>query len=509
VLIGAGLWISLHYCLTAWKADPDVFTTVVLWRGVREHGLGFLRTWSYTQDNWLLSLLPINAVAFSIAGATPRLLQLSGWLFFIASVAMTGWLAARLAGWRTGALLACVLLFANYHALGHIGFLSYPISHNVSLAWGLGALLLALWGLERRAYGACVAAGIALYVDAVSDPWASAAIGGPLIVAAAALAVTTRSVRRAALALAASAGVAVWAAYKHPFGLLHFLPRGHFQFGGLDGLLQNARLGYRALAVMFNVVPGANLDDPRVQATSLAALVVVLGGAAILTLGRIRQAGPGRGLVAIVTILSIAAVGGLYLLGPANTGLYVGRFFPNLYFLGALLVATTAAQEWRGWRWPAKALLAAYAVLFMASGAAMAPSAWTSPIQPAEPPEAQALGDCLQAHRLAYGYGAYWGSNALAMDSLTGGAVTIRPVVFQGGRVARRPGGTSSLWFQPSAEPADARPFLVVRTDFENCPSADACESAARAQFGEPAERLACADAVVVVWRHGLAALID
>ncbi|MDB5419571.1 MAG: glycosyltransferase, partial [Phenylobacterium sp.] len=115
----------------------------------------------------------------------------------------------------------------------------------------------------------------------------------------------------------------------------------------------------------------------------------------------------------------------------------------------------------------------------------------------------------LQAHRLAYGYGPYWGANALAMEALTDGAVTIRPVVFQRGRVARRPVEASSLWFAPQAEPAGAPLFLVIRTDIEGCPALKACEAAARSQFGAPSERLVEGDAVVLVWRHPLAPLID
>ncbi|HEV2532745.1 hypothetical protein [Phenylobacterium sp.] len=510
-LICAGLWISLHYCLVAWKADPDIFVSVALWRGAQDHGLGFLKTWTYTEDNWLFSLLPVSSLIYSVFGATARVAALVGWLFFVASVGLTGWLTARMAGWRAGLATAVVLLFANYHALGHVGFLGYPITHNVSLAWGLVVLLLAYWGLERRLYGPCLAAGVMLYLDAVSDPWASAAIAAPLILTSGALAVLNRGTRLGgcARALCLVAALALWAAYKHPFGLLQFLRRGHFQPGGWDALVTNLSLGYRALSVMFNIAPGANLDEPRTKIVSLAALAVMVGGAAVLTLLGWRRASPGRQLTGAVSILSIGAVTALYLLGPPNTGMYVARFFPNLYFLGALLIATVAAERWRAWPWALKGLVAIYAALFMASAAAMAPQDWTSPIPSSEPAQARALGELLEAHHLTYGYGPYWGANALAMDTLTGGAVTVRPVVFQNGRVARRPVETSSLWYAPGAEPAGASPFLVIRSDIEGCPATDACEAAARAQFGAPAERLTQGDAVVLVWRRPMAPLLD
>jgi len=344
----------------------------------------------------------------------------------------------------------------------------------------------------------------------VSDPWASAAVGIPLVIASGALAVANRRTRLGgcALALCLAATLALWAAYTHPFGLLHFLPKGHFQLGGRHAVLVNLGFGIRALAVMFNVLPGANLDLPATQAISLAALAMLAGGAAVFTLLDIRRATAGRQLVGLVAILSIGAVAALYVLGPASTGLYVGRFFPNLYFLGALLVAMTAAARWRTWPWVVKGGVAAYAALFIGSGAAMAPQFWTTAIPPSEPPEARSLGEFLAAHKLTYGYGPYWGANALAMDALTKGAVTIRPVIFTPGRIAPRPGGTSSLWYAAGAEPKGASPFLVIRSDMEECPSPEICESASRRQFGAPAERLVHGDAVVLVWRRPLAPLL-
>jgi hypothetical protein len=160
-----------------------------------------------------------------------------------------------------------------------------------------------------------------------------------------------------------------------------------------------------------------------------------------------------------------------------------------------------AAREVAWTRWP----IAAYALLFAVSGLALTPRLWTGPLAASDAPEAQALGGFLKAQGLTYGYGPYWGSGALAMQDLTGGAVTIRPVTFRGGRIAPRPAETSRLWYAPGAEPQGVRPFLVIRTDAEECPSVPACEADARRQFGDPAERLVHGDAVILVWERPLA----
>jgi hypothetical protein len=59
--LALGGWVSFHYCFAAWRPDPDIFVTVELWRGVQRFGPRFLTAWAYTQDNWLLSLIPLSS----------------------------------------------------------------------------------------------------------------------------------------------------------------------------------------------------------------------------------------------------------------------------------------------------------------------------------------------------------------------------------------------------------------------------------------------------------------
>src|SRR5262249_50405363 len=161
-----------HYTRAAWGPDGDIFVTTALWNGFRDHGIGFLRSWNYTQDNWLLSLIPISSAVFALFGATPQAALGLGWGFFLASVSVTAWITAKVAGRVAGLVTGAVLLFASYPALGPVGYLSYPISHSISMAWGLGALALAVLALERDAPAIGLAAALAVFVATFSDPWA-------------------------------------------------------------------------------------------------------------------------------------------------------------------------------------------------------------------------------------------------------------------------------------------------------------------------------------------------
>jgi hypothetical protein len=116
----------------------------------------------------------------------------------------------------------------------------------------------------------------------------------------------------------------------------------------------------------------------------------------------------------------------------------------------------------------------------------------------------------LRANGLSYGYGPFWGTSSLVMDTLTNGQVTIRPVTFMSGRVQRRPWETSSLWFEAEAEPiGDPRRFLVIVNDGEECLVVATCVQTALRQFGPPSERLAFGDGAILVWPRPIAPSID
>lgn len=511
--IGCGLWISLHYALGAWKPDPDIFVTVELWRGFEHYGWSFFPSWAYTQDNWLLSLIPVTSALFKLFGTRAETAMIVGWLSFAASTGLAAWLAWRLAGARAALALACVLVFADLEALGRAGYLGYPISHDISMTWGLLALVLAVLALDRGGFGLALLAAAAVFVDAVSDPWAGVGIAAPLIVASAAIALLNRRTRLGACAavLSVAVAVALWAARTRLFGMLGFLPKSQLHMADLPTMLVNMYWAYRSLGAIFNIVPGAGLDSHIGRLVSVAALIAVLGSAMVLTAVALRRAPPVRQLITGVALLSILGVAGLYVIGRWDQNIAVGRFFPNVYFLGGLLVAVVAAEGWARWSSAERAGLSAYAALFVISGVLSAPGLWTGAAGAADPSkdEAVELGTFLNAHQLSYGYGPFWGAHALVMNTATEERVTIRPVTFRDGRVRRRPAETSSLWYRAGAEPAANRPFVLVRNDGEECSQPDACVAAAIRQFGEPIERLTWRNSVVLVWPHEIAGAID
>lgn len=505
-LFAFGAFVSLRYSLGLWQADPDLAIPFVLLKGLLGHGPHFLSTWLYSQDNWLLSLMPLAWAFLGAAPGHPRAIIVLGWAIFIASALLAGLLTARAGRPRRAIWLSCVLVFANYQALGAAGFLSYPVTHNISLLWALLATLLGGTAISRRSEALAFAAALCVFIDAISDPWAAAGLALPLILAAAAVAVMRFRApeRRIAVQLCLYATIAFALAETRVLGLLAFLPPTQFSLTTPEGMARNAGWAVRALACTFNLFPGADPQTPVATAIDAAVLFALLAASAVLILRRVPRQPAERQFVWLVALLSLAGVGVAFLIGQWPPGLYLGRFFPNVYFFGAILVASA---PWPLSARPTRALAVLLASLFVASGLVSRPGLWTLRVPPRNENDIRALGAFLHANGLTYGYGPYWGSYALSMDWITAGQVVIRPVTFRTGRVSPRGAEVSPLWYLPGAEPRglDER-FLVIRHDVDDeCPSPARCVDMAVAQFGPPSRRLSYKDAVILVWRHPLA----
>lgn len=508
-----GLWVSLRYTQGIWTPNPDIFVMVELWRGFGRHGWPFLASWAYTQDNWLFSLMPIASALFKVFGTRGEVATLIGWLSFVGSVGLTSWVASRIRGPRAALALACVLIFAGIDALGGAGLLACPISHNISMTWALGALALAVLSLERGSPGLALLAATSVFIDAASDPWAQVGIAVPLSLAANVIAARNRRTRLglSAAMLGLGSALAFVAARTRLFGILGFLPRSHFSLANWDGMAANLAWGYRSLGAIANIVPAATPQGEAARLISAAALVVLLGSAMIVAAAKLRREPPVRQLVLGVSLLSIAATAVLFVAGSFPPSVGVGRFLPNIYFLGGLLIADLAVDRWRDWP-PAERLgVALYAALFAVSGIMSAPALWSHAAQAVDSgtEDTVALGAFLANQGLSYGYGPFWGAHASMSETLTGGRVVIRPVSFPAGRVRRRAAETAGLWYRPGAEPKGNRPFLLVRNDGEECADVNACVAAAPRQFGEPVERLAWRDLIVLVYPREIAGAID
>jgi hypothetical protein len=504
------IWMSLCYAFGSSVPDSDIATQFALVQGISRHGLGFVKTWSYTPDNWLLSLTPLTALAYKLLGTSPQIVIGFGWAIFIATTAFTAGLAYRLAGGRLALIVTAVTIFPSLWDAGYGGFLAFPVTHNISMAWAALTLLLAERAMARPSNLCAAAAIFCIYIDAQSDPWAGAAIALPLAAVTLALAALhwrTRPGRAAAL-LCAGALVADAAARTRLFGLLAFLPADPITLTTPTGLVNNAGWLFRILPAMFNIIPGSDPDSVLANifnAFAGFALLVAMAGATLQTL---RRASISQQLILGVALLSIAAVTLAFLLVDwGNTlGLIAGRFFVNLYYFGPLIIGFTAFTAWQNLPRLLKIALPGYAALLVLANIASDPGLWTLREPFPQPDDITQLSAFLEQNNLTYGYGGYFEAESLAMNWMTHGRVTIRPVGFYGTEITDHVVESSTLWYQPADWPPGLKKtFLFIGAGGPNCIVMAPCIAMAERQIGPPDSKLDFGPSVVFIYNHPIA----
>ena len=503
-----GSWISFRYSFASWSPDSDIAVTVALWRGIIEHGLSFVTTWHYTQDNWLLSLVLPLSIIYSLVGPHVAIAVGWGWGVFMGSIVTTSYLAYRIAGRKAAFATAIILSFPNFSNVDGVGFLTYTITHTTSMAWALLAVVVALYAIERRSALGIIVTGICIFINFISDPWAGAGIAIPLVIAASIVAAINWN-RPGGHYVAAVGGVsivAVLATETRLFGVLGFLPPTEFHITDPVGMASNIGWMFRVLAIDFSVVPGRP-ESAIIDIMSFAAMAVALMSAIVGTIKRFRDLPIGSQLTLATAILSMAGITAAFILNAwaQQPALYVGRFFPNFFYFGTLLVVVMTVHSWTRLASPLRLAVIAYAALLVATGIASKPALWTSvgPRLVTKSTRAMAIGSFLEKHSLTYGYGPYWGAETDAMDWFTHGRVTIRPVIFNQRGIRPLTVEVSDLWYSPEDQPAGDRTTFLVMTDTDgSCPSVSSCVATATHQFGTPARQLTYRKWTILVWNH-------
>lgn len=501
ILLLLGLFQSARAVFHLWGADSDIADPVLVWQGVRQTGPLFVTHWRYTQDNWLLSLFPVDFPIFGLFGTSPAVLIATGLGIFWAIAALAGIVIGRDRGAAAGWATVAVLLFAGPPALGSDGFLAYPVSHGISLAWGLlGLLLTARWLVGRRRV-MLVGAGAALFVAAVSDPWTDVAFIAPMAVGAVVLALCgKRADRRAASAIWLMLLIAFLLAQTRFCGLLGFLAKSPHRFATWHGMARNAALAARYAVVFFNILPGTLrragvIPAPVVVAGGCGALLAVLAFCAVRLRADFAGAPLPRRFLAVTALAALPLMTAAIILTGFADGMATARYFANAFVFVPLLLATTLRSSRRDLA--GAALLGA---LFVVSGMLGNAQAWTA--RPAHvrlsgiPP----LAAFLRRNGLSYGYGPYWGTEANAVAWVTHGEVTIRPVVFdvRTRRFIPKAVQTLQAWYAPRPPPV----FLIVGAAPGAC--GGSCPAAAMAQFGAPDRTLRYRDLAVLVYDRAI-----
>lgn len=512
VLILLGLFQSVEIVFHFWGADSDVADPVLLSAGLVHHGWHFVTAWRYTQDNWLLSLMPLDFALFSVFGDRPVVVVLTGLMFFYVMVLLTGVMVGRMRGVRAGGFTVAVLLFAGQPTLGNEGFLAYAVSHGVSIVWGMFGLLFAALWISRRRGGFLVAAGLCLFVGALSDPWDDAAFLAPMTVAGAVLGWVGEPGERRLLAAIAGMGVVVAVlVLTKGLGLLGFLPGASHQFASFAQMVQNFLMAMRYVSVFLNLLPGS---FPLASTTPPVASIIVDNGVfavivlvcAVRLAQRYRAVSLERRFVAVTALGSIGLMIAALVVTGFQQGMVTARYLSNLFVAVPLLMAASPGGVAR-FSLAGRGGVLVLGGLFIGSGmisGRMIPLMWPPRVTHNGIGQMAAF---LERHDVTFGYGPYWRTEANAMGWVTHNAVTIRPMVFDPGtsRFIPKAVQTAAHWYRPAAvRRAPRRMAFIVANVAHACGAVRSCAAVAAAQFGAPVEILPYRAVTVLIYDHRL-----
>lgn len=529
--IGFGVLVSFNIVLAVFGLEADTTHSLMLWDGVANFGLSWIAGWKFTQDNWLLSLLPLHFLAFWLFGAKVSIVIVSGWLIYVGAAFCTAAIAWCLGARFAAAPIAMVL--TNLPLFAHVrGFASYSTSHNITNLLGLLSLLALVGWLAWRSTILLFLILTLLIAGSVSDPWMLASYVVPLGIFGIGLAARPAcGIHRSdGLRLAVVCLLAYMAVRTKLFGTLIFLPDASMGLGSLATMKHNFAYLLRELAgliISFSAGGGEELPSALETVVVLVVVLALCGlatGALAASSRKCHQALWPLSLVGFLSIgvVSLAFVGMRDLAQP-----YSARFLINVPYLLVLLAATACEMTWSFLAWPIRYAIPVCLALCTVCNAS---SMWRYAERPSlqlRPSAAYANASFLLKSGLTYGYGPYWGgriyasswasgSRALVEEGWGANVLTVasgfrlrvRPVSFDppSGYLATgiRP-AVARAWYSPSDIPQATRQFFaIVAPDLEECPDLDLCIRGLEKQFGPPVRTLHKGQATILVWVHDL-----
>lgn len=515
-LIGAAESLKASFHL--WAVSSDIADPVLVWNGLIEHGPVFLPAWRYTPDNWLLSLFPADFVLFLLFGTAPVVLIITGLLIFYLSIGFVGLIIGRehgmMAGWITGA----ILMFAGQPVLGADGFLSYPVSHGITMLWGLASLFLVTRWLDTGRRGFLIGGGACLYVAAQSDPWALAAFVAPIGITSGLLLFSVwrdRTARWPSQALLMMSVIVVVLVESRLVGLLAFLPRPTQQIGDWQTMRHNLVQAAHYIVVFFNILPGT-LNHQGTVPSRMVIIVDVGVFGAVMVLATLRLVQNGRAMslrrrfIALTALWSILTMILALVITRFAVGMVTARYFSNLFVFVPILLVMTLPEVDSMARWFDLGVIAALGLMFVISGVLSNRDILNARLPHVRLNGIPKLAGFLELHGLSYGFGPYWAAQANAVGWVTHGRVVIRPVVFVAALDRYVPKGvqTRARWYKPvETMQRRGRVFFIVPSDRNACGSAGDCIAIAERQFGKPQTILSYGLLSVLVFERPIALL--
>lgn len=511
-IVGGGLSLKVTFMR---MHDPDMMHSVLIWQGVQEYGLKWLKEWRFTQDNWIFSLVPFQGLMVQTTGNVLSTIVLSGWLIFVTAAVFSALIAKELAGYLAAMIVLAFLLYVN--AYGHIeGFASYPVSHNITNLFGLISLWFLLRWLKNPTWFYGVTICFLGLIAGLSDPWLLPTFMLPMVLSlgiAGLLFKNEQTVKiQAWLPLSLMLLMVFLAVKTGLFGILEFMPPMHFSLGSLSTQLNNLSTLIGNLGGLFALLPSLTTGETLWPETQMpyagisAFTVLLISSYSIFQLASERSMKEQR-FFAFFAMFSVLGICAAYVISSVEASVTSSRFVINVLYIATISIVVLITQRWSLMPMAMRSVVCLVAVLYLIASA-LGLYSFSDRKRYAQfdltLPELIAT---LDEHGLTYGYGPYHGSKSNVVTVMTNGRITLRPVTFDQntGQIGFNHPQTSVRWFALEDVPKDQKKFFVYLTRATTeCFDFEQCRQSLFHDFGTPSVAITLENGVIYVWNHPL-----
>ncbi len=521
LLYALGLYISLKLTFAVSSLDSDVVQAWEIWNGVHQHGLAWIPSFIFTQDNWLFSLTPIYFLEFWIFGAAPNtcpeIFIVTGWGIFLGSIFLIGLIAHELNFKKSAYLLPIFFLFSGAYVY-QSGYLVYPVCHNISVFWGL----LTTWLLMRyiradtqvRPYIFLIF--LINFINIFSDPWAEAAFSIPMGLTALTLFFSSpkKSLeRKKALCIIGILLLGEILKYALCLTIFSFLSPSDLIIPPAREILENLGWALVHIGGFFNFFSFAPWP---LSASAVLSFFILLSVIFLLVRADLQQAFlkfkpwvqsyknnipvfflMGLAFFSCILILFFYAISlsSHYHLIHGETA--TARYLINVFFWLPLVIFILLEKKLKKSKKFLKYFLFLLGALYFISNFS---SDWVFIKSPGfviqDKKNMGSLITYLKSQNLNYGYGGYFSADADTLTLSTQEKIIMRPIQFDfySGRPMYRERSWSSLtWYSPSDYPKDQKYFYVI-VDGQNwalgCTTTALCVQGLMQTYGPPVKML-------------------
>lgn len=480
----------------------------ILYYDVKEHGLASLVNWVYTQDNWVLSLLPYDFLLFHLFGVNQLTIVISGWLIFVFSAFVSGLIAFNLGAKMAAIGIVIALLFLGEFAHSY-GFVSYPISHNITNLYGLLSVLAFVLWVKSGKWFYLILLQLLLICGSISDPWMNATYVLPIFILSLRLLVIptlhlTQIKKKFLIILTI---VSIIAIKSKLFGLLYWLPSMSFSLVNFSIIKSNVLFFITNFGTLFNIVPAANPANTFLIPLISTVAVIILFVSSIRCYSFKNT--PEDRTVSIFTqlvIYSVVIVSLAFVL--TGSQIYIGssRFLINCLYLLVILIAIMFDLGWKKYLPLLRIIFVLIAAMFTLTGSYSIYKLATNG-NPTSSDEASEKIQFLKSNNLNYGYAPYW-SGTYDIKIKSNNQIKIIPVMFDKihGSIIVNRAQTKNTWFTSSDDSHSNQKnfFVLLRSDAEECADINICKNGVVEQFGKPDKILKFKDSLIYVWNYSL-----